>query len=388
MEILAGLETALAARSRIDVGLLFMRDAYASRHHQPVRAPAGRYLAVPVGVTTAAPPDSDLADISLLTLAIAPDRAALTVTGRMSGPPGRPPYQHSWPQFPGPDYPSAVDDRGNSYDFLNDSGWSKSEGIWAGVLAPPVPPAGTHWLELAMSPGSRAIRVDLTGPAAGGYAAAGVPSAGWPPYGGRPGRRIDAAAEELLRLAVADLGEGLAWYDLSSVTDIVTALDAVGALAPARDAVSRLVSLARLVGVTVPPALSAAAPPGRAAHRLGRRPGEPPSPRWPAARGRGRGGAAGTRRHEIRDRRAALDPSGAGLRVLSWGPQHTSHLLAEDIGDGWYWSARDDQGRWHIGTEGSGSSDDQHADLELELVPPLHPEATSLELILGGGLAR
>jgi hypothetical protein len=380
--VLAGLEAALAARSRIDAHLLFVRDLRASRHRQPTRAPAGPYLAVPVGVTTAAAPESGLADISLFTLVVAPDRAMLTVAGRMSGPPGRSPYGGPWPQFPGPGQPCAVDDRGNDYDLHEDSGWSDSEGRWTGVLRiSPDPPAGTQWLELTMSPGSPAIRVDLAG--ADGEMASGPLPAGLPPPGAPAGQLVDAAAEELLRLAVTAGDEDLTWHDLSGVTDVVTALDAVGALAPARDAVSRLVALARRLGVTVPPALSAAAPPGELpaawADVLENRERRDGPDRETAAAAvlpeldGARFVAAGLRSH----------PGGAELNVLGWARHHPPRLLVEEPGDSWSWYARDDQGRWHVGTEGSGSSDDHHTDLQLELVPALHPEATSVDLILG-----
>jgi hypothetical protein len=381
--VLAGLETALAARSRIDGHQIFMRDVQVSRHRRPIRAPAGPYLAVPVGVTTAAAPESGLADISLFTLVIGPDRAMLTVAGRMSGPSGRWPYGDPWPQFPGPGGPSAVDDRGNDYDLQEDSGWSDSEGRWAGVLRlSPDLSAGTQWLELTMSPGSPAIRVDLAG--GDGEKVAGPPPAGLPPPGVPAGQLVDAAAEELLRLAVTTGDEGLAWHDLSGVTDAVSALDAVGALAPARDAVGRLVALARRLGVTVPPALSAAAPPGElpaawadVLENRERRDG--PDREAPAAvvlpeLDGARFVVAGLHSHA----------GGAELNVLGWGQHHPPRLLIEEADDSWSWYARDDRGRWHVGTEGSSSSDDHHTDLQLELVPPLHPEATSVDLILSG----
>jgi hypothetical protein len=383
--ILSGLETALAARSRISVHRILMRDKRAFRHHQPMPAPAGPYLAAPVGVTTAARPDGGLAEISLFTLVIAPDRAVLTFAGRMSGPRGRRPHPHPWPLFPGPDRPSVTDDRGNDYDLQHDSGWSNSDGDCGGVLSlSPVPPAGTRWLDLTMSPGSPAIRVDLNGPAAGGEVPSGPPPTGLPAAGRPAGRLIDAAAVELLRLAVTSGDQGLARHDLSDVADIVAALDAVGALAPGREAVSRLLTLARRLGVIAPPALSAAAPPGELPaawanvlenrHRRDGRAGTAATAAVLPELDGARFVVAGLRSHA----------AGADLRVLGWGGHHVPRLLAEATNDSWSWSARDDRGRWHVGTEGSCNSDDHHIDLQLDLVPPLHPEATALELILSG----
>jgi hypothetical protein len=387
--VLAGLETALAARSRIDPHLLSIRDLRASRHRQAATAPAGRYLAAPVGVTTAAGPDSGLAEISLFTLVLAPDRAALTVAGQMSGPRAGWAHQRPWPLFPGPGHASVTDDRGNDYDLHDDSGWTDSDGDWGAVLGiSPIPPAGTRWLELTMRPGSPAIRVDLTGPGAGGQAASGPAPAGLPPEGSPAERLIDAAAGDLLRLAVASGDEGLAGHDLSGVTDIVTALDAVGALAPARDAVGRLLALAGRLGVAVPPALSAAAPPGelpaawadvlRNRHRRDGRPGTAAAAGVLPELDGARFVVAGLRSHA----------AGASLRVLGWGRQRPPRLLADGTDESWSWYARDDQGRWHVATEGSYTSDDHHIDVQLDVVPPLHPEATALDLILSGRSGR
>jgi hypothetical protein len=383
--VLDGLETALAARSRIDSHRLIMRSLRARHRPQPTPAPAGRYLAAPVGVTTAAVPDSGLACLSLFTLVIAPDRAALTVAGRVSEPPGRRGYRHPPLPFPGPDPPDAIDDRGNRYLLHEESGWSNSEGEWGGVLnVSPVPPAGTRWLELTVSPGSPAVRVDLTGPGAGRETAAAPPPDGLPAAGSPAGRLIDAAAEELLRLAVTSGDEGLAGHDLSGVTDLVTALDAVGALAPARDAASRLVILASRLGVTVPPALSAAAQPGElpaawadVVDNRHRRDGRPAAaaaavvlPELDGARFV----IAGLRSHA----------AAAELDVLGWGLRVGPHPLEDSGVRLWSWSARDNQGRWHVADEDRFSGSDFYADMSLRLVPPLHPEATALELILSG----
>ena len=73
--ILAGLETALLARSRIGPYSLTGWDTMASHHQQAAAAPAGLYRAVPVGATMTATPDSGVDDTRLLTLWTAPDRA-------------------------------------------------------------------------------------------------------------------------------------------------------------------------------------------------------------------------------------------------------------------------------------------------------------------------
>jgi len=374
--IVADLESALAARSRIDAEMLFMRDVRASRQHQPAGPPAGPYLAVPVGVTTAVPPDSGLAEVHLLTLVVAPDRAALIVVGRRSEQGRRSPFQASWPPL-GTDPPKITDDRGNSYLIQEGSGWSDGEGDWEGILdIAPVPPAGTRWLELTLSPGSPSIRADLADARGESQATSG------PVPAGRPAERlVDAAALNLLRAAVT--GGGADWHDLSDTADLVTALDRAGALEAARGAVGRLVTLAGRLGVDIPPALRAAAPPGE----------------LPAAwadvlanrhrrDGPHRAAAAAVVLPELDGMRFVVaglrsDAAGADLAVLGWG-LFGSYLLEESGDRRCCWSARDNRGRWHIADECHISASDLHAGLNLRLVPPLHPEATSLEVTLAG----
>jgi hypothetical protein len=377
--ILSGLETALVVRSRVDPHKFVMREIRAMRHRRPARAPAGPYIAAPVGVAVQPEPDSGLAELRLLTLVLAPDQAVLSAAGRLAGRHGRSGHPDPWPVF-GSGQPSATDDRGNSYQLHEASSSSDSDGAWAGFLGIfPIPPPGIGWLELTFSPGSPAIRVDLTGPG-GESGAASSPA----PAGGPAERLIDAAAVGLLHGAVAHGGEGLPWHDLSGVADIVAALDAVGALAPARGAVGRLVTLARRLGVEVPAAVSAAAEPTdlpadwtSVLENRGRRDGP-------------RGGTpAAAVLPELDGARFVLaglqsDPAGAALNVLAWGWHHESPFFASDADGPWSWSARDDKGRWHIASEGGGSSSDDHAELQLQFVPPLHPDATSLEVTLAG----
>ena len=377
--ILNGLETALVVRSRVDPHKFAMREFRGMHRPRPARAAAGPYLAAPVGVAVQPAPDSGLAELRLLALVLTPDQAILSATGRTAERHSGSPYAGAWSAF-GPGQPSATDDRGNSYQLHEASSSSDSDGDWAGFLGIfPVPPPGIAWLELTLSPGSPAIRVDLAGLATDGDAVAG------PALAGSPAERvIDAAAVSLLHDAVAHGDEGLPWHDLSWVADVVTALDAVGALAPARAAVGRLVTLAGRLGVEVPAVVSAAAEPT----------GLPAD--WTSVlenRGRRDGPRGGTPAAavlaELDGARFVLaglqsDPAGALLNVLAWGWDHGSPFFSGDADGPWSWSARDDKGRWHIATEGGGSFSDDHAELQLHLVPPLHPDAKSLEVTLAG----
>jgi hypothetical protein len=375
--VLDGLQTALAARSRIDADWLVMRSLLVLHRPQPTRAPAGPYLAVPIGVAVPAGPDSGLIDVRLLTLVIGPRGALVYATGQVPEQSRRSEHLDPWPLF-GADQPSAADDRGNRYQIDEDTGMSDGDGRWDGILRlSPVPPPETRWLELTMSPGSSAIRVDLAGPGENERAPSRTPA------GGPAQRLIDAEALDLLQRSVAG-EDSLPRHDLSGVADIVTALEAVGALDSARGAVGRLVTLAGRLGLELPPALRAAAPPGRLPAawasvlanrhlRDGPRGAVPAAAVLPELDGT-RFVLAGLRSH----------PAWADLYVMAWGPQDEPRRF-EDTTAPWSWSARDDQGRWHIATVSSSSIfSDNHQHLQLHLVPPLHPQATSLEVMVAG----
>jgi hypothetical protein len=311
---------------------------------------------------------------------IAPDRALLTVAGWVATSEDRSVHRDPWPVFGGPGTAAARDDRGNSYALREDSGWSSGDEWNSTVRLSPLPPAGIRWLELTMSPGSAPIRVDLTG-------ASSAETAAPHPDGSAAERLIEAVAMGLLYAAADaadDGGYGTPQHDLSQAADIVTALEAVGAIEPARDAVGRLVTLADRIGADVPPALRAAGTPRdlpaawasvlENSHRLdGPRGMTPAAAVLPELDG-ARFVLAGLR----------SDPAGAKLFALAWGSHGMFSLPHYGAISPWSWSARDDQGRWHVMDRGAHSGTPDHAELELRLKPPLHPLATSLEVTLTG----
>jgi len=254
------LAAALFARSR--VGGSDMADVLRpERHGQPARPPAGPYLAVPVGITLPGGPGSGLAEVQLFALVIAPDRAILTTAGRLRNPARKPVRgrrsHHAGLPFDGPETPTGTDDRGNSYTMYADSSSSDGDGNWTCLLSlSPIPQPGARWLELTMSPGSPPVRVDLASHGAGGGPAPGPAAAASPAE-----RMVDTVAHRLLHASLTYPDDDVSWYDLSEIADIVTALDAVGALGAARGAVGRLVTLAGRLRVRIPPALSAVAQP-------------------------------------------------------------------------------------------------------------------------------
>jgi hypothetical protein len=370
------LATTLFARSRI--GPHDMANLLEPRQGQPARAPSGPYLAVPVGVTVPGGRGSLPAEVEMFALVIAPDRALLTTAGRLRTPPrGR--RSHGWLPFDGPEAPTATDDRGNSYRVHADSSSGDSDGNWTAMLRlSPVPQPGTRWLELTMSEGSPPVRVDL--------ASAGERPAAGPAATSSPAERVvDAAAQRLLHAALTYPDDGSSWYDLSEIADIVAALDAIGALGTARDRIGSLVTLAGMLGARIPPTLTALAQPA----------GLPAA--WQnildnrdRTDGRFALAPAAVVLPELGGTRFVLagmrsGPSGAVLQALGWNlPQPPRFSFFSDAAQQWSWTARDDRGRWHVATEGSGSSSDQHADMELRLVPALHPEARSLEVTVVG----
>jgi hypothetical protein len=376
--VVASLEAALAARSRIHPHRVWARVKRGIGQQQTARPPAGRYLAAPVGVACPDPPESGLANLGVITLVIAPDRAFLVVAARVTAPDARSQHRDPWPVFGSAGHPTAIDDRGSAYQLYEDSGWSDDEGEWRSILQiAPVPPAGVQWLELTMSPGWAPIRVDLAG-------AHGEATIGTEPAGSPAARLIDAAAIDLLREATDPEADRAARHDLSGVADIVTALEGAGALAPARDAVGRLITLAGRLGVDIPPALRAAAPPC----------GLPAAWASVLENGRRNDGPRGiipaaVVLPELDGARFVLaglrsNAAGAQLHVLAWGRHRMPGLFERGRISPWSWSARDDQGRCYILAEGSYSSGDLHADMQLEIRPPLHPEATSLAVTMAG----
>jgi hypothetical protein len=382
--VVEDLELALAARAWINPHMLFTREMRGPGARHQAGPPAGPYLAVPAGTLVPVSPESGLADVRLFTLVIAPDRAVLTVAGRLSDQNMEALHLDPWPLF-GKSMPTAVDDRGNGYQLHEDSGFSDDEN-WGGILRlAPIPAAGTRWLDLTLSPGSAPVRLDLAA-AQGAGTGQGSDAASGPAAAASPaGRIIDAAATELLHLAAGD-GHALPWHDLSAIADVVTTLDAVGALDDAaRAAVRRLVALARRAGAGIPPGLAAAARDGPAdlpeswnnvLENRGRRDG----PRGVAP--------AAAVLPELDGARFVLaglrsDEGGAFLHVMAWGTRVVPHYL-DGAMRSWFWLARDDRGRWHVAEDGNSSASDQHAEMTLRLIPPLHPEATSLEVTVTG----
>ncbi|HEX9358368.1 MAG TPA: hypothetical protein VF933_31705 [Streptosporangiaceae bacterium] len=370
---------ALAARGLHEPGALLApvpaaRPGGAPAAAEPgAGAPAGRYQAIPVGVVIPGEQDGQQGEVHVQALVLGPDRAALVTsfasTWRAAAlaPGGGGTPQPSFPPFGGS---GMTDDQGRSYRLVLEAG----EGGWyetrvLGLSA--VPPPGTRWLDLPISPG-RSIRIGLTGPPAIRAARESRPPAS-------PGELLLRAVAETL-LGGGHLAGISATLLAGSLAEVTDALVAVRALSPDSPAAARLAALCQRRAIEVRGSWASRARatrlPGSWASVLsGSRCQDGPQGAVPAA----------VVLPEIDGARFVL----AGLS--SWERQATVPVFAW----GWAqaprefrprqpfsWWARDDAGRWHVGRARPGGMDG--GTFQLELTPPLHPAARSLDIILTG----
>jgi hypothetical protein len=345
-------------------------DAAAQRASGP---PGGRYLAVPVGAVIPAEWDGHEGDVHVLALVLAPDRAAITTSFVSSwraapaaaGSPATP--QPSFPPFGGS---GVTDDQGRRYGLtleIAGGGWHEM-----GLLAlSAVPPPGTRWLDMPVSP-DRSIRIDLTGAPVIRVRHEHHPP---PPLG------------ELLLGAVADtmLGGGQlvgmnATLLASGLAEVADALTAVRLLAPDSPAARHLAALCarRAIEVRGPWASRAggAGLPGPWASVLSR------SRRMDGPQG---ASAATAVLPEIDGARFVLAGLSswerhATLLVFAWGWSRRPREFRPQQPFSWW--GRDDADRWHVGR--IAVHDAAPGTFHLELTPPLHPAAKSLDIILTG----
>jgi len=405
--VVAGHETALLARSRLDPGLLEHWEVFGRHGRLQAPVPAGLFRAVPVQATVPAAPDGSWGETTLLALVIAPDSAVLTAAGRPPRQRGGAPYLED-PRLAfgsirrlgrsaDPADPVVVDDRGNRYQLELGSWSGEPDEDWSGTLEiSPIPAAGIRWLDLTMRPDAPTIRIELADPGGGSQAATAPRATETPvtgalkataaalPAGTAVDQILDEASRGLLHRAVMSQGGLPDRGDISDVTDIVTALEASGALPPSSPGLARLVAVARQVGISVPAALS----PFRAADSL--------PAAWTsvlANRDRRDGPVGNTAAAivlpELEGTRVVLaglrsSAAEAELHVLAWGwPDEERYMVAHQE-EPLSWWARDDAGRWHLAEMNGGGFGDGQADFELRLIPPLHPEASALEVCLTG----
>ncbi len=385
--IVAGLEAALAARRRIDHRQM-LATGQTRRNRQPPRpgVPAGQWSATTVGAMVPLEADGQHGAILLISLVLAPDLAALGMVAKIPAAlPGSP-----WAELFSECLHNAraTDDRGVSYR-LSIGGMIRGRGR-GGRGAPivqegaygfsPLPSAGVRWLDVTV-PGGVATRIEV--------AAARTQDAERPRTlaPASPAERfLDATAESLLRRGA--IRGTTAQHALAGLPNVVEAFSAAGVLTAGSPALRRLVTLARRLRLGIPRQLAGIQDTGLpepwenvAAHRdrtdgpVGIAPLAAILPELDGVR------------YILTGLRS--DERAATMYVLAWGWRQPHVLPPSRLFRGpWHqqfsWWARDDMGRWHIGREWGNTFGSGHSDLEVELTPPLHPAATSLDIILAG----
>ena len=292
--------------------------------------------------------------------------ASLPGTGA-AGQPGFPPF--------GP--AGLTDDQGRHYRLEYEAG----EGGWQqyGVLSIcPVPPGGTRWLDLPTGAG-QVLRIELNRPdPAARVTSQRIRQAG-------PGEQLLAAVADALLGGGTMVGMA-ATALAASLAEVETALRAVGALPAGSPAVAHLAALCQQRSVPLRGDLATRARatglPGPWASVLAQRRDGP---------GEGRTGVLPL---------AAVLPETDGARFVLAGLSSWERQLSMPVAAwGWHprprvfragqpfsWWARDDSGRWHVGRTGP-----YHLvarTFQVEFTPPLHPDATSLDIILTGSASQ
>ena len=376
VSVLSGLHTALAARSEIqNIG----------RYWASLRPPGGRppEPPLPVGPVRAVPVARSLplgadgkAELCLLTLVVAADRAILTSAIRDHAPGNRRSRDHVHPseRFGSLWQVRVIDDRGAAYQAQHDA---EGDGMWwSGRLSLfPVPPASLRWLDITVLPGNDPCRVEI-----------GAEPESAPACRVSPVRRSRPGEQLLDRMAGLMLWRWLVTnttgdHVLATLADVVAALDAAGGLMPGSPALARLVALAARLGGTLPAAL-----------RPGIRPAVLPEAwlsvladenRTDGPRGVAAVAAVLPEIDGTRFALAGLYSTGdtLTLHVLAWGQQPPWAAFRRGD-DRFSWWACDSAGRWHVGRRTRSGFRHGEADMDITFVPPLHPAATSLEIML------
>jgi hypothetical protein len=342
--IVDGLESALAARSRLEP-----RRAWAMRRsirRQRGSLPVGRVVAIPLGRAVAVRSEDGPIQLVLLALRLH-DRS-------------------------GPLRGSATDDRGARYEAYFTGGWDESR-IDGALSFRPIPPAQARWLEVRVGEADP-VRVQLAG--------SQPVTADLDEEPADPVERfLDSRAERFLchRWLPGAGGAAVA-------PEAIAALREIGAVSSASPALRRLAALLGRLGSGSP-------------EFQGVPWADLPEP-WAsvldsqdAADGPVGVSPLAVVFPEIDGTRCVLtglrsEPGSASLQLTGWlGPALGWPSFADETTWPSVW-ARDSAGRWHIAAQNGGGFGGGHANLTLRLTPPIHPRATSLEIMLLGKSGR
>jgi hypothetical protein len=346
--------------------------------------------AVRVGATLPLPAEQEgwYGEFCLLSLARTEAQAALAVAARWAGQTRRaagPRPRHA------PFYQvGAVDDRGISYRAsLWDMGTEDGRDWWDCHLGlDPVPAPGTRWLEVGPGAQGQRVRIDLAAPPG----AVQIVTGPVPPVS-PAARLLDQVGDDLLGLQASEPQAGAQLE--ARIAQIIQDLIGSRALRADDPAVLRLAGLGWRLGLDLGPG--------------GPVPARAMPPAWISV-------LADARAHdgpdaiasfaadlpEIGGSRFALAGlrsarGGATLHVMAtgWGPPgqgwlvHGRGSFGEPLDLSLSWRARDSAGRWHLVSGMSwGMAAQTGGMIKIYLTPPLHPEATSLDVILSGPQCR
>ena len=357
---------------------------------RPAPGGPGVPTAARVGATLPLPAEREgwYGELCLLSLARTEAQAALAVAARWAGQTRRtagPRPQHA------PFYQvGAVDDHGTSYRAsLWDMGVEDGRDWWDCHLAlDPVPAPGTRWLEIGPGAQGQRVRIDL----GARPEAVQVVTEPVPPVSAAA-RLLDQVGDDLLSLEAT--GQQASGQLEARTAQVVVDLIGSGALRADDPAVLRLAGLGWRLGLDLGlggPVPARAMPQAWISVLADAHAHDGPDAVASFAADLPEIGGS---RFALAGLRSARD--GATLHVMAtgWEPHGQGWLLhgtgppGDPLDQSLSWRARDSAGRWHLVSGMSwGMATQTQGMIKMYLTPPLHPGATSLDVIVSGPGSR
>jgi hypothetical protein len=345
---------------------------------------------VRVGATLPLPAEQEgwYGEFCLLSLARTEAQAALAVAARWAGQTRRaagPRPRHA------PFYQvGAVDDRGISYRAsLWDMDIEDGRDWWDCHLGlDPVPAPGTRWLEVGPGAQGQRVRIDLDAqPGAVQIVTEPVPPVS------TAARLLDQVGDDLLGLHASGPQAGAQLE--ARIAQVIRDLIGSRALRADDPAVLRLAGLGWRLGLDLGPGgpvPARAMPPAWISVLADARADDGPDAIASFAADLPEIGGS---RFALAGLRSARGSATLHVMATGWEPQGQGWLVhgmgssGEPLGLSLSWRARDSAGRWHLVSGMSwGMAAQTRGMIKICLTPPLHPEATSLDVILTGPQCR